>query len=131
MEMVFLAQGSAIPEHWFDPLRDALKQVRGEPEYAFARFDDFTPRALVLRPRRADVVQYHHRPSDRYLYVDFHGLVFKFVRPKDLTRSAGRLMASSIYEELEKLRPARFDPPAATRLDGRPALRLLHGETSA
>jgi hypothetical protein len=129
MELVFPAN-EPVPEHWLDPLREALDELRDEPAYAFARVRDFRPHAMVLRPRKTEVVQYQHRPSGKYLYVDYRGAVYRLLPPTTKAPD-GRLTTSTIREELDALRPSHFDPPAERRPDGRPALRLIHGGSDA
>ena len=126
MELVFPATDRSVPDWWYEPLRVALQEVNGDRDYAFVRFAEFRARAMVLRPRKVDMVQYVHGPSGRFLYVDMYGLVFRFLQPTAKSPS-GRFRASTIHAELDSMRPAAFDPPSALRADGRPALRLIHG----
>jgi hypothetical protein len=124
MEMVFPATDCPVPDFWFDPLRDVFAQIRQFPRCHWLRFEDFEARALVLRPRKDDIVQYRYLPSGKFLYLDSYGLAFRHVHRKD---GSVRLVETPRHRALEALRPPQFDPPRPLRPDGRPALRLING----
>jgi hypothetical protein len=90
---------------WWAPLEGIARLVVGEPAYQFFDVDDFMLMVRLVRPPRPAITLYKHRETRRYLNLDDAGHAYRYVAPRDDSKSNGRYVAHrDLREALDHLR---------------------------
>jgi hypothetical protein len=95
----------ALDPAWWAPLERVARLVVGVPAYQFFDVDDFMLIVRLVRPPRPAITLYKHRETRRYLNLDDAGHAYRYVPPRDDSKSNGRYVAHrDLREALDHLR---------------------------
>lgn len=104
-ELVPSSAEDALDPAWWAPLEGVARLVAGVPAYQFFDVDDFMVMVRLVRPPRPAITLYKHRHTRRYLNLDDAGHAYRFIPPRDDSKSNGRYVAHrDLREALDHLR---------------------------